>query len=110
MARSAGDAATLQRPDEGPGVATGPVGDDIVTLGQGRGQGVDVEVGVAEALPQVGGRAVKVDDAAEVHVRRAIVHDDVFLANLMKHEFGFDFHIQLSIIIYPFLYSPVYRQ
>ena len=101
MARSAEDATALQRLDEGFGVAVSLFGGHVVALGQGRGQGVGVEVDVAETLPQIGGRAVKVDDAAEVHVRGTVVHDDVFLANLMKHEFRFDFHIQLSIINYP---------
>lgn len=101
MARSVEDAATLQRLDEGLGVATRLFGDDIVALGQSGSQGVGVKIFVAETLPQVSGRAVKVNDSAEVHVRGAIVHDDVFLTNLMKHEFGFDFHIQLSIINYP---------
>ena len=62
MARSAEDAATLQRLDEGLGVATRLFGDDIVALGQSGSQGVGVKIFVAETLPQVSGRAVKVND------------------------------------------------
>ena len=48
------------------------------------GKGVGIEICSFHMLPKAGCRRVQADDIAEIYVSCTVVHDDVFVTNLMK--------------------------
>ena len=47
------------------------------------GKGVGIEICSFHMLPKAGCRRVQADDIAEIYVSCTVVHDDVFVTNLM---------------------------
>lgn len=73
-------------------IATGRFVIYIIAAGQGFCHAVCIELFVFYLLPKHGGSLVQADDFAEVHVRRAVLHDDVVIAYPVQDKSLFDFH------------------
>lgn len=80
-------------------IATGRFVIYIIAAGQGFCHAVCIELFVFYLLPKHGGSLVQADDFAEVHVRRAVLHDDVVIAYPVQDKSLFDFMVILFYIL-----------